>query len=93
MVPEQVPYEETLLPDPVVYSFIHISQINQSVTSSTEQLENMVTILRALMGQRPTYIGVWLGSSVGLLKTLLLLLHCHVTFDMMPSTLGRPEPR
>jgi hypothetical protein len=84
---------DTLLPEPLVYLFIH-SFIHVCLLSPQKgALLHMGKNLRSPSTEprtdgRPTYSGVRPGSPRGSLTTLLSLPQCHAALSTIPSTLA-----
>jgi len=80
---------EVPFPEPMTYSFIHISRSRHlfriSPAKRRENIRSPSTEPHA--DGRPTYSGVGPGSPRESYKTLLLLLQCHAAFSMISSTL------
>jgi len=76
-------------PEPVVYTFIHISHSPQIRSFATKWGENVWSMsMEPHADSRPTYNAVWPGSPRGSFITLLILLQCNAAFSMIITTLA-----
>ena len=74
--------------EPIIYSFINISQSLQLRNSQTQQVENLRSpSMGPHAGGQHAYNVVRPGTPRGSFSTLLLLPQCHALFSTIPSTL------